>query len=148
MISLRGVRWAVAAPSLNAAAWLLFWILRAPDTLWLEEQEEARKRGEFLLNSAAPWTTLAERPLNNWSHWHGGENLAVKLLEVPNIVPLLAAGLGVAVFTVPPFANQVTVYQASWIRGVLFLLLSTVQWWVVGRRLDLGRGVSSATSAA
>jgi hypothetical protein len=139
----KSVRWAVVLPGVNVAAWLLFFVVRSPNTLWLAELEQARQRGQWLFNSSAPWTTLAERPLNNWSSWHGGEALPVKLMEIPNVAPLVAAGVAVI-----PFSRALTATQASWLRGAVFLLLASMQWVLVGRRLDRRFSIAKAQGAA
>src|SRR5262249_46574016 len=92
---------------------------------------------EIYGNSGAPYTTLGERALYSWSRWHGGEDLLVKVLEAVNVLPLFAAGIGTWIATLP-FEHVVTVYLMSWLRAAVFLSLSTLQWFWIGRAIDSG----------
>ena len=110
---------------------LLFLALRPPDPAGsrLDQMEHDRHTDEFHFNSADPFGWVAERPLNNWSGYHGGECPWVKLLIVLNLAPTLATFF--AMFFLDPVLSS-PVREQTWIAGWIFLVLSTAQWWLVG----------------
>ena len=127
--------WRAVLPVVNLLAWALFLAVREPAVDYLRIQEAARIGKRFEMSDVDPVTTLAERPLNTWSRWHGGESSWVKLLEVPNLVPLVVTVTVVGIATVP-FWEKLSVYSVSWARAAVFLFLSSLQWYLVGRRLE------------
>jgi hypothetical protein len=115
-------------------AWVLFIVLRPPNSFFLSKEQAARLSGDFFIMSGAPYTHLAERPLYTWSTWHGGERTAVKALEVatlPGLVAGCAACLPVSFF----LSSYVTVQQESWVRFVFVLVFSALQWWAISAAL-------------
>ncbi len=72
--------------------------------------------------------------------------MAVKVLEVPNLCPLIAAGIGTWILTIV-FSNHITVYQESWLQAALFLILASLQRFVVGSAIDGRRATRDARSA-
>jgi hypothetical protein len=83
-----------------------FLAFRNPGISFLAERErERREWGYFFMNSADPYMFIAERPLYNWSEWHGGEETWVKALEVINLPSILltatVGGIVVAMYRSP-----------------------------------------------
>jgi len=79
---------------------------------------------------------LAERPLYKWSKWHGGEELWVKVIETANVVPLVATRIfDAALEVVGATSGLFSVRAQSWVSAVVFLGLSSVQWFWVGRAI-------------
>lgn len=115
----------------NYIAFAAFVAVRPSDTAQLRKKDAAWVPGTFSLSSADPYTYLAARPLYNWSEWHAGEHVAVKVLEVANLPALMAAA------ALTPVAGTLTgasVYHGrSYVRAVLFVLFATLQWLAVAR---------------
>lgn len=129
--------------SAHLAACVAFLALREPGISFLAERERARREwGYFFANSADPYVFIAERPLYNWSEWHGGEETWVKVLEVINLPSLVLTatigGVVLAIYRVTGFGDYPT---DTWIRALFFLGFSLVQWWTIGCVIDnaLGR---------
>ncbi|HSF16129.1 MAG TPA: hypothetical protein VLK65_11310 [Vicinamibacteria bacterium] len=122
----------------HAAACVVFLALREPGISFLAERERARREwGYFFINSADPYMFIAERPLYNWSEWHGGEETWVKVLEVLNLPSLiLTATIGGAVIAVHRGTSFGDYPTDTWIRALFFLAFSLVQWWTIGRVVD------------
>ena len=76
---------------------------------------------------------MAERPLFNWSEWHGGESIGVKALVFANLVPTLITS---AILDSPDQFSSIPVRLQTWIAGFLYLALSTMQWWGLGAILE------------
>ena len=114
----------------NYLAFGVFIASRPSESQVLRTRDAAWNRGEFWISSADPYTYIAGRPLYNWSPWHGGERLGVKILEVINLPALLLAS------ALTPIIGMITgashYYSWSWIRAVLFLLFATFQWLILG----------------
>lgn len=74
---------------INLCAWGALVALRGPlPESFFVERDTARQHGGFFLSSGDPTLVIAGRPLWQWSQFHGGERVVVKLLEVANVVPL------------------------------------------------------------
>ena len=92
----------------------------------------------MFMSSGEPVLYLAERPLYNWSEWHGGEAGWVKAVLIANWLPFVATrffddSLSVASFRSTSFPLR----RQSWLVAWFFLGLSSVQWllvgWAIGR---------------
>ena len=80
----------VVLVSLHLVACALFLVLREPGITFLEErQRERQESGYFFMMSSDPYMFIAERPLYQWSAWHGGEDPWVKFLEIANLPSLI-----------------------------------------------------------
>ena len=67
-----------------------FLAAREPGISFLAEREAAYKEpGRFFFTSGDPYVYMAERPLRNWSRWHGGEEMWVKVLMIINLPSLI-----------------------------------------------------------
>jgi hypothetical protein len=114
----------------NYIAFASFIALRPSRAAHLHEKDAALARGELSMSTADPFTYIAARPLYNWSEWHGGERLAVKLLEVANLPALLMAGFLTPAVSAATGTNSF--YWSSQVRALLFFVFATAQWIVVG----------------
>lgn len=124
------MRFALPLLLANYVAFGAFIALRPSEAARLHEKDREYRRGYLSMSSADPYTYIAARPLYNWSEWHGGERVAVKLLVTANLPALFAAG---AVTPVVGVTLRVSVYYGwSYVRGALFLLFATIQWLVIG----------------
>lgn len=96
-----------------------------------------RDSGYFFMSSADPIMFIAGRPLYTWSEWHGGEELWVKLIEVPNLPALVVTAtighIPIAIYRMTGYGDFV---HDTWIRAVVFLFFSSVQWWWFGRVIE------------
>jgi len=131
--------------SLHVVACASFLALRDPGISFLAEREYARKEfGRFFNVSGGPYTFVAERPLYNWSEWHGGEETWVKILEVANLPSIvLTAIIGGVVITAYGSTGYGDVGTDTWLRAFIYLLFSVAQWWIVGLGLEkVGRRVA------
>lgn len=99
------------------------------DDVFLATHDVPRQSGEFHLNSADPPLVLIGRPLWWWSEHHGGEHFTVKVLEVPNLLPLVLVKLTDVFLKV---ATDSGTYTRSVLLFVELLLLSSAQWWTIG----------------
>ena len=125
----------VAVLALHWISCILFLALRAPDPPGgaLDQLEATRNTGELVFSSAAPWGYVAERPLYSWSEWHGGESVGVKALVIANLVPTL---LTTAILDSPDQASTTPIRLQTWIAALVYLALSTMQWWGIGVILE------------
>lgn len=134
---MRSRTFSVILVSLHLVACAFFLVLRQPGITHLAERERERKEsGYFFLSSADPYMFIAERPLNNWSPWHGGEDTWVKLLEIANLPSLVLTAIfgGIAIEAYRSTGSG-DFSTDTWLRAYVFLAFSIVQWWLVGRRL-------------
>jgi len=95
--------------------------------------------GEFSINSGAPLTYLADRPLHNWSSFHGGESTWVKLGVLLNAPSLLVSSGVVDRLRTESLARS-HYHEASWLRARIFVVLSTIQWLLVAYIAQFARG--------
>ena len=125
-------------PVFNLIACLLFVLATEPAwSQYLADLDAARSRPGGDADYSDIWGTLACRQLNNWGPIHGGERLGVIVMEVVNLAPLIGTGLGDGfAFASDSFRARVSACEWSWWLGAVFLLLSTVQWVLVGLVLD------------
>jgi hypothetical protein len=131
--------------SLHLVACASFFVLRQPGIKFLAERERARREaGRFFIVSGGPYTFIAERPLYDWSEWHGGEETWVKFLEVANLPSIvLTATVGGIVIAAYRFTGYGDFSSDTWFRAYIFLFFSVAQWWLVGRGLEkAGRRVA------
>jgi hypothetical protein len=122
---------------LNYAAFGLFIILRPPAVELLDKLDREWQEGAFSITSGQPYTYVADRPLYSWSAFHGGERLAVKLMEIANL-----PGLAVAGALTPSISMTIgaSIYHGrSWVRAWLFLALASLQWIGIGVLLERPR---------
>jgi hypothetical protein len=114
----------------NLCAWGTLVALRGPlPESFFVERDAARQRGGFHLSSGDPMLVIAGRPLWQWSQFHGGERVVVKLLEVANVVPLcIIALIDLMVWSE---THMRTYTQSVFAFGGL-LLLTSAQWWIAG----------------
>jgi hypothetical protein len=80
--------------------------------------------------------TLACRHLYSWSEWHGGERLAVKVLEVVN-APALAITAVVAIAGELGVARLFSACSWSWLLGGMFMIAASIQWWLAGIVIEI-----------
>jgi len=114
----------------NLCAWGTLVVLRGPlPDSYFAERDSARQQAGFLFSSGDPALVVAGRPLWWWSEFHGGERLIVKLLEVPNLVPLCVIGLAGAIVA---SATRVGTHTRSLFTFGALLLLSSGQGWIAG----------------
>jgi hypothetical protein len=132
-------------PAANLIACVLFVVLRAPAPAeYLAEVDDARRAGGIFINSGIVGT-LACRMLHSWSSWHGGEALGVKILEVANL-PALVVTAGAHVLGEVTVARVMSACGWSWLLAGVFMLVASVQWWLVGLALDHRRRRSQQRS--
>ncbi len=148
----------VTLPLLNLFAWALFVLLRDPvpsTQLHSQDLEEAAERSEggmtMKLASGAPYALIADRYLYNWSTWHGGENVWVKALIVPNLPALVL--LSVPAHTLnDAIKGLVPVSTRSWLFAAAFLAVASLQWRLVGLSIEAAvfrkRGSTKALAGA
>ena len=114
----------------NLCAWGTLVALRGPlPESFFVERDTARQDGGFLLSSSDPMLVIAGRPLRQWSQFHGGERVAVKLLEVANVVPLCTIWL---IDGMVGSGTRMHVYTQSVFTFGGLLLLTSAQWWIAG----------------
>jgi hypothetical protein len=120
-IALLIVHWAICT---------MFLILRPVEHGgWLDHKEQAREQGMFTMSSGEPLLYVAGRPLYQWNTWHGGEQLWVKILETPNIMPLMATVFLDKFVEVVLLRSHIGSFRTqSWVTGYIFILLSSLQW--------------------
>ena len=140
----------VVAPCIiNLIVCVVFVATRPPATELLRAREEARRAGAFSLSSADPYMIIAERPLRNWSEWHGGESTWVKVAEVLNGPALLVTK---RVGDSWSWRSSASYERDSWMSAYLFLALSSVQWlivgWIIAKLLDRRHRSSSPALSA
>jgi hypothetical protein len=120
----------------NLIACAAFLIVRPVATSLIEERERAEQSGAFSLSSSDPFMLIAGRPLRQWNEWHGGEAAWVKVIEVANGPAVLVAKLvGDLWGAEHAFSGQPTYRRQSWIRAYIFLVVSSVQWLLIGLAL-------------
>ena len=111
---------------LNAVAWCLFLLIRAPlSHEYFSKRDPQLNGGMWVLSSGDPVLVIAERPLFSWSKFHGGEHVAVKLLEAANLMPLV----GAVVVSILLHGGSISLVAQSYVVLVVLLALSTLQWW-------------------
>jgi len=123
---------------LHFATSAVFLLLREPGISFLDEREKMRRDwGYMFMVSGDAIMFIANRPLHAWSEWHGGEEAWVKVLEVLNLPALIATTtIGHIPIAIYRFSGRGNFVQDTWIRGVVFLLFSTLQWFLIGRAAD------------
>ena len=119
----------IAPCIINLIACFAFVATREPATELIKEREEARRVGAFTLSSADPYMIIAERPLRNWSRWHGGESTWVKVAEVLN-GPALLLTKRIGDWWAWRATNSYE--RESWTRAYVFIILSSLQWLALG----------------
>ncbi|MDQ2869276.1 MAG: hypothetical protein M3S32_00940 [Acidobacteriota bacterium] len=149
MIAVRHLRWSGILVALNLAAWIVFGVSRPADHAFLAEKEAVRLQGAIDANSADPVTTLAGRPVRNFSVFHGGESFWVKTLVVANAPALILASIVTTLVAPEKPSSSFTVQEASNLRGAIFLAMSALQWFFIGlsvgnRPLTVRRRVGGA----
>jgi len=118
---------------LNAIACAVFLAARPPATELIVQREKAQRVGTLTMSSGDPYMLIAERPLWQWSVWHGGESLWVKTLEVLNGPAVIAAKrFGDEWAGDHAFSGTATYRRESWIRAYTFAIASSLQWLLVG----------------
>lgn len=126
----------------------VFLLQRPADISFIEVREKTRRDGgAFFINSADPLMFIAERPLDQWNQWHGGELTWIKIVEVlngPSLAGAKALGALWAAYAGP--RNIGSFRGDTWVIAWLYLLLSTAQWLLVGAAVT--RFVSRRRSAA
>ena len=120
----------------NLIACAAFLIVRPEATSLIEERERAERSGAFSLSSSDPFMLIAGRPLWQWNEWHGGEATWVKAIEVANGPAVFVAKLFGDVWEAGhAFSGQPTYRGQSWMRAYVFLVVSSVQWLLIGLAL-------------
>jgi hypothetical protein len=110
----------------NLVAWFCVVGLREPmPARYFDDQDTPG----IQLNSAAPIVVVAGRPLRSWNRFHGGETLGVKVVEVVNLVPFIAALIVDGQASV--FLPTRSLVRSHIVFGVL-LVLTSLQWSLVG----------------
>ena len=124
-------------PLANAIGCLLFLLLREPAPPQnLALIDNARRNGGLYAMDQTVGT-VACRELNSWSEWHGGEALGVKILEAINLPVVLVTAVQ-SVLGEVELSKTMSACRWSWVLGAVFLVASTLQWWILGTWLDLG----------
>lgn len=133
-ISRRGRAAIILTPCvLNLFVCAVFIIVRPPAKALIEERERAQRMGAFTFSSGDPLMVIAERPLYQWSKWHGGEATWVKVAQVLNGPALIAAKFaGDRWSHGTAFSGEPTYRRESWVRAYVFLITATLQWLIVG----------------
>jgi hypothetical protein len=122
-------------PFANLIFCALFVLLRQPAPVnYLRELDQARAT-DSIFETSGIIGTLACRNLYSWSEFHGGEALGVKVLEVVNAPALVVTAIA-SIVGEPGIARLMTACRWSWVLAGVFLLASSVQWWLLGLRLD------------
>ena len=101
----------------------------------IEDREAGRRRDVMVIvrSSGEPWMFIAARPLWQWNEWHGGEETSVKVVEVLNGVPLFITKEIGERWSDWSSARGVGSFRSdSWVRAWFYLILSSVQWLIVG----------------
>ena len=115
----------------NLAACLLFVALRPPAPPdYISDVAAARATGGIILGDVVIGM-VACRPLYPWDEWHGGEAPGVKALEVAN-APATAVAVGVSVMGELGPARLFSACGWSWLLAGVFVVASSLQWWLVG----------------
>jgi hypothetical protein len=128
--------------SAHFVACALFLLLRAPIPLeWQQDLDRERASSRMRSGISLPITDaymghIACRTLGSWSAWHGGESPAVKALEVVNLPAALATALASSFLDHVVLHYRLSFAQESWLIAVIFLVLSTAEWLVVGLACD------------
>jgi hypothetical protein len=133
-------------PTLNLAACLLFIALREPaPAVYVAELDKAREHlrrcqgvcGEWYDNTAV-MGFVAGRLLYSWSDWHGGEDTWVKVLVTVNLPAVVVTLAGEFVLgghgNLSPLL-RLSAVEESWVWGIVFASVASLQWWAVGRLL-------------
>jgi hypothetical protein len=132
---------------LNLAGCILFVLLRDPaPPAFLAEVDAARQACKSTA-AAHGWCvgiysvsgidgTIACRLLHSWSEWHGGERLGVKILEAVNVPALVATVVVHLEGEIFGVSRRLTACGWSWVLAVVFVVVSTAQWLVVGWFID------------
>ena len=90
----------LAACVVNWLVCAVFLLQRPAGISFIDEREKMRRdAGTFFINSADPQMFIAERPLYRWNRWHGGEAMAIKVVEFLNWPALAGARAFGAVWT-------------------------------------------------
>jgi hypothetical protein len=138
-------------PLANAGACLLFVLLREPAPPdYLAKVEHAGHGGDIsevsggvsevrggIYEVSGLAGTIACRNLYAWSEWHGGEALGVKILEAINLPAVVFTAVE-SVLGEVELSKTMSACRWSWVLGAVFLVASTLQWWILGTWLDLG----------
>jgi hypothetical protein len=120
----------------NLIACAAFLMVRPEATSLIEERERAEQMGAFSLSSSDPYMLIAGRPLRQWNEWHGGEAVWVKVIEVANGPAVLVAKFSGDLWGAEhSFSGQPTYRRKSWMRAYVFLIVSSVQWLLIGLAL-------------
>jgi hypothetical protein len=120
----------------NLIACAAFLIVRPEATSLIEERERAEQNGTLSLSSSDPYMLIAGRPLRQWNEWHGGESAWVKVIEVANGPAVFAAKrFGDRWSAQHVFDGQPAYGRQSWVRAYFFLIVSSVQWLLIGLAL-------------
>jgi hypothetical protein len=118
----------------NLVACALFVVLREPADLSAADAD--RRTGGMSFTSGIAGT-LACRTLYSWSEWHGGEATGVKMLEVLN-APALGVTAVAHVVGEMTVARTMSACRWSWALTAVFLLIASIQWWLVGFVVERG----------